>query len=68
MYIEMVETDAFQLLIGGVQFVLTFGIYTSWKNIKRIEEDNKRHQIKWEKEMVSYKEEMKTLYKLKPSH
>jgi hypothetical protein len=68
MYIEMVETDALQLLIGDVQFALTFGIYTSWKNIKRIEENNKRHQIKWEKMIASYKEEMKTLYKLKPSH
>jgi hypothetical protein len=34
--------DAFQLLISGAQFALTFGIYTSWKSIKRIEEDNKK--------------------------
>jgi hypothetical protein len=64
----MVESVGFQLLIGSTQFVLTLGIYTSWKNIKRIEEDNKKRQIEWKREMVSYKKEMKTLYKTNPSH
>jgi uncharacterized lipoprotein YehR (DUF1307 family) len=43
-------------------------IYTYLKNIKTIEEDNKKRQIEWKNEKVSYKKEINTLYKPKPSY